>query len=856
MKPDDIPDDPDLHPAGGWGSLKAVSTALLRQRSTAALQALPRQNKPDGFACVSCAWAKPGHPHPAEFCENGAKATAWELTRHRAPPDFFARHPVSGLRTCSDLDLEMAGRLTAPMRYDAASDCYVEIGWDEAFAAIGAELKAIAPKSAVFYTSGRASLEASYLWQLMARLYGTNNLPDSSNMCHESTSVALPETIGVPVGTVTLDDFEATDCVFFFGQNVGTNSPRMLHDLQAIRQRGAPIVTFNPLREAGLVHFVNPQSPREMLTQAETEISTQYLQLSVGGDIAAITGVGKALLALDDAARGRGEPGVLDHAFIQEHTRGFDKFCEYLRATGWEAIAHASGLRRDELEQAAATFARAKAVIAVYGMGITQHREGVLNVQMISNLLLMGGHIGRPGAGICPVRGHSNVQGQRTVGITEKPNLAPLDKLAELYRFEPPREKGLNTVEACKGILDGSVQAFLGLGGNFLRAVPDTDRMEAAWPRMRLQVHVATKLNRSHLLPGAATFLLPCLGRIEIDRQAGNEQTVSVEGSTGHFHASHGVAQPAADSLRSEPAIVAGMALATLAANPHVPWNEWLADYARIRDAIEATWPDIFKGFNQRFTQPGGMHRPIPARQRVWKTPTGKAQFVAPQQGLDPDPDVPTHRAGVLNLMTLRSDDQFNTTVYSLDDRFRGVHGTRRVLLLHPADIARLGLEDGCMVTASSAVEDGHARSIGGMRVQAYGIPEGCAAGYFPECNPLLPLSHHARGSFVPAAKAIPIRLTREAGGRAACRDPLAGSPRSWGGLAAGHPTMAAAAVGCALRSPPYVAHVTAAVRRKNSTTCALNSRWNAARSKPGASVQISGAACRSTSGHGGRKEK
>jgi len=754
--------EPYEHPSGGWGSLKAVATYLLREGSpVATVNALMRQNKPGGFACVSCAWAKPADPRVAEFCENGAKATAWELTSKRATAEFFASHTLTSLQTWSDHDLEQAGRLTVPMRWDRATDHYVETSWEAAYAEIGAELRALRasdPKSVVFYASGRASLEASYMYQLLARMYGNNNLPDSSNMCHESTSVALPLTIGVPVGTVTLDDFAHTDAIFFFGQNVGVNSPRMLHQLQEVRERGAPIVTFNPLKERGLVSFANPASPVQMLTPAQTTISTHYLQVKNGGDIAAITGVCKALLDLDDRARQSGGRRAIDAAFIAEHTHGFEAFADSVRATEWAVIEHESGLERSALEEAAGVFANARAVIGIYGMGLTQHRKGVLNVQMVSNLLLMGGHIGRPGAGICPIRGHSNVQGQRTVGITEKPELAPLDRLADLYGFEPPRTKGLNTVEACEGVLDGSVRAFIALGGNFIRAVPDTRRIEAAWDKLRLTVFVATKLNRSHLIHGEVAYLLPCLGRIEIDRQASGEQEVSVEDSTGFMHASRGVAEPAATTLRSEAAIVAGMAQAALHPNPKVPWAAWVGNYALVRDAIEATWPDIFGDFNGRFRTPGGFQRPIPARNRVWKTSTGKANFIV-ADGLVSDPDAPENAADVLRLMTLRSDDQFNTTIYSLDDRFRGIYGTRMVVLMNQSDIDRLGLHEGASVTATTVVADGHPRSVAGLRVTPFDIPRGCVAGYFPECNPLVPLAHHAEGSKVPASKSIPVRL-------------------------------------------------------------------------------------------------
>lgn len=748
---------PYPHPAGGWGSLKAVGVSIVQSGTPlTTANALRQQNKPGGFACVSCAWAKPAKPHLAEFCENGAKATAWELTDKRAAPAFFAAHTLTELRGWSDLDLESVGRLTEPLRYDPSSDRYVAVSWDEAIAGIGqalAEQRAADPQATVFYASGRASLETSYMYQLLARLYGNNNLPDSSNMCHESTSVALPDTIGVPVGTVRLDDFEKTDAIFFFGQNVGVSSPRMLHQLREARERNVPIVTFNPLKEVGLVHFASPQSPAQMLTSAETAISTQYLQVRNGGDIAAITGLCKWLIEADDAAQAAGAARVLDHAFIDEHTQGFAGFAAAMRAADWSDIERGSGLRRAALEQAAQTYADAGAVLGVYGMGLTQHRNGVANVHMVSNLLLLRGNIGRPGAGICPVRGHSNVQGQRTVGITEKPELAPLDKLAELYAFEPPRVKGRNTVATCEGVLDGSVRAFVGLGGNFLRAAPDTDRLAAAWPGLDLTVHVATKLNFTHVVPGRAAYLLPCLGRIEIDRQAGRAQTVSVEDSTGCFHASDGVADPAEPTLRSEAAIVAAIAQACLPPNPRVPWNDWVADYAKVRAAIEATWPDVFKDFNQRFRDPGGLPKPNAARERRWETDSGKACFLLPPPAEAED------AAGVLRLMTLRSDDQFNTSVYGLDDRFRNVWGTRQVLFMHPEDMAERGLAEGDVAHVATVSDDARRRELTGLRVVPFDLPRGSVGGYFPECNPLIPVQHHAHRSQVPAAKNIPVRV-------------------------------------------------------------------------------------------------
>jgi molybdopterin-dependent oxidoreductase alpha subunit len=748
--------------AGGWGSAEAIGESLKREHVLLrGARVVFKQNKPDGYACVSCSWAKPAHPHAIEACENGIKATAWEITARRAPPEFFAEHTVREMLTWSDLELESTGRLTEPMVWNAATDKYMRCSWAQAFSDIARQLKSLTPKSVVFYTSGRASLEAAFLYQLFARVYGNNNLPDSSNMCHESTSVGLPKSIGASVGTVVLDDFEHTDCIFFFGQNVTTNSPRMLHLLQEARQRGVPIITFNPLREAGLVHFRNPLSPMQMLTGTETTISTQYHQVKVGGDIAAMTGVCKALLETEEAARRQGTAPVVDADFIAANCTGFEAFTDYLSRCNWADIENESGLPRQALEQAAQVYAGAKRVIGIYGMGLTQHRRGVENVQMVANLLLMRGNIGKLGAGICPVRGHSNVQGQRTVGITEKPELARLDALEQRYHFDPPREKGLTTVGACQGILDGSVRAFVGLGGNFVRAIPETGLMEEAWRKLSLTVQIATKLNRSHLVHGKSAYLLPCRGRIEIDQQATGAQAVSMEDSTGCMHGSRGAVPPASPHLMSEVGIIAALASATLDNNPALAWGRWSGDYALIRNEIAAIYPDIFHDFNARMWTPGGFRRPTPAAQREWKTPDGKAHFLVPR-GFDEDPDMATRGPDVLRLMTLRSDDQFNTTIYSLDDRFRGVYGTRKVLLMNPADIQRLGFQAGDQVVAATVANDNVTRMVADLRVTPYDIPAGCVAGYYPELNPLIPLWHHAEGSQVPAAKSIPIRLSIE----------------------------------------------------------------------------------------------
>ncbi|MES2337537.1 MAG: FdhF/YdeP family oxidoreductase [Pseudomonadota bacterium] len=759
QKSDDPQVTPFQGPAGGWGSVRSLAEIIPRERmSPAGIAELGRQNKPDGFACVSCAWPKPANHHPAEFCEEGAKATAWELTTLRTTPAFFAQHTLTELRTWRDYDLEQHGRLTHPLRYDKTTDKYVACSWDEAFAGIGAALRPLEPKSVVFYASGRASLETSYMYGLMARMYGNQNLPDSSNMCHESTSVGLKASIGVPVGTTRLDDFKHCDAILFFGFNVGSNAPRMLHDLRDCRKRGVEIVTFNPLKERGLERFTDPQNPFEMATLRETGISTQYHQVRAGGDIAVMMGIAKYLVEWHDAAIAAGKPEVLDTDFIERHTHGFDAFVASVRAADWAAIDRETGLPRRDIEAAARVYARAKAVMAIYGMGLTQHAKGVDNVRMLVNVLLLRGNIGRPGAGPTPVRGHSNVQGQRTVGITEKTELVPVERLEEQYGFTAPREKGLDTVETCRGVIDGSVEAFVSLGGNFLRAVPETGAMEAAWPRMKLSVQIATKLNRSHLIPAERTYLLPCLGRIEADVQATGPQAVAVEDSTSCIHGSRGKATPASKALLSEPAIVANIAKQILPPNPKLDWDAWVSDYALIRDAIEQTYPEPFKDFNARMFTPGGFWKGNKAAERVWQTESGKAEFLVPPTlsatGFD-------DAEGRYRLMTLRSNDQFNTTIYGYHDRFRGVKGTRDVLFMHTADIAAEGLSDGQIVALESDAGDGIVRRREGLIVTPYAIPRGCLGAYYPEANVLMPVEHHAEGSHVPAAKSVPVRIAR-----------------------------------------------------------------------------------------------
>jgi molybdopterin-dependent oxidoreductase alpha subunit len=745
--------------SGGWGSVQSIGRSLLRERvPLKGSRVLRHQNKPGGFACVSCAWAKPAKPHLFEFCEEGAKATTWEITSRRCTLKFFNKHTVASLESWSDHALEEQGRLTHPLRWDSPTDKYIPVSWDSALAEIGSELKKLDPKSVVFYSSGRASLETSYMYGLLARMYGNNNLPDSSNMCHESTSVGLPVSIGVPVGTVTLDDFHHTDCIIDIGHNTGVSSPRMLHDLEECSKRGVPIIVINPLRERGLERFANPQSPSEMLWKSPTCIASQYHQIKVGGDKAALMGIAKALFALDDEAKASGGQRVLDVAFIEEHTQGLKEFEAAVRSAEWTELESRAGFTRQAMEAIAAVYGRAPAAIIAYGMGLTQQVGGVENVQLAVNLLLLRGNIGKNGAGVLPIRGHSNVQGQRTVGISEKPELVPLDKLKEQFGFEPPREKGLNCVEAAEGVMNGSVQSVIQLGGNLVRSLPDHDQLIPAWRKIRLTVQIETKLNRSCLIHGEVSFILPCLGRIEIDQQATGPQAVTMEDSTACIHGSRGYAKPASDQLRSEPSIVAGLAKATIPPNPKLDWDAWVADYSRIRDAIAESYPESFHDFNARMWQPGGFHRPLPARERKWKTKTGKANFITPKTLSG---NVDTQSDTIFQLTTLRSQGQFNTTVYNDRDRFRGVHGTRMVLFMNRNDVDRLGFAEHEIVSLVTALDSEVPRHVEGFIVRPYDIPEGCLGGYYPECNPLVPMNHHAEGSMVPAVKGVPVRIQR-----------------------------------------------------------------------------------------------
>ncbi|MFD0725687.1 FdhF/YdeP family oxidoreductase [Lysobacter brunescens] len=738
-------------PAGGWDALKSSWDALRRQ--DAVLRGpgtLLRTNQPTGFDCPGCAWPD-RNPHSTfEFCENGVKAVANEATSKRVDRDFFAAHPVTWLAQQTDEYLEAQGRLTEPMAYDADSDRYVPIGWDEAFAKVAAALQALSsPDEAIFYTSGRTSNEAAFLYQLFVRAYGTNNLPDCSNMCHEPSGVAMTEQIGSGKGSVTLDDFEHAEAIFVFGQNPGTNHPRMLGELRRAAKRGCRIVVFNPLRERGLERFTDPQSPAEMLGGGSTAIATHYFQPRIGGDLAVVTGIAKVVAERGDDA--------LDRAFIDAHTVGFDAFVAHLRATDWDAIERESGLSRAQIEQAAEVYIDSRATIACWGMGLTQHRRSVATIQALVALLLMRGNIGKPGAGPCPVRGHSNVQGDRTMGIYEKPSEAFLDALAAEFGFAPPRAHGFDTVDAIQAMHDGRGKLFFAMGGNFAAATPDAALTHAALRNCALTVQVSTKLNRSHVVHGRAALILPCLGRTEIDQQAGGLQAVTVEDSMSMVHLSSGMNAPASRALLSEPAIVARLGAATLP-DCGIPWLELVEDYDRIRERIARVVPG-FEDFNARVRAPGGFHLHHPCRERVFPTPEGRTRFFV-HAVIDGTSATPSASKPLLRLMTVRSHDQYNTTVYSANDRYRGVHGLRRVCFISRADLDAQGFADGEHVDLVSVWDDGE-RVAHDFRLVEYDIPAGCLASYFPETNALVPLAHHADRARTPASKSIPVYLRR-----------------------------------------------------------------------------------------------
>jgi molybdopterin-dependent oxidoreductase alpha subunit len=641
------------------------------------------------------------------------------------------------------------------MAYDQPSDTYQPISWDAAFVRIGEVLRAQAdPNSVEFYTSGRASNEAAFLYQIFAREYGTNNFPDCSNMCHEATSVGLPQSIGIGKGTVSLDDFDHCELIISMGHNPGTNHPRMMGTLHEASARGAEIIVFNPLRERALERFADPQSPIEMSTLGSTPIASSYLQVKVGGDAAALKGIMKALLALDETAGG----GAIDHDFIASHTIDFPLLVADLRETTWAEIETVSGLTRAALETVAAAYGRSRATIVTYGMGVTQHRKGTATVQQIANLLLMRGNFGRPGAGICPLRGHSNVQGDRTVGITEKPSAQMLGRIEQVFGFKPPAAHGHDAVQAMQAIVAGRSKVLISLGGNLAVAMPDPGQCYPAMRKLDLAVHVATKLNRSHLLVGRESIILPCLGRTEQDIQASGPQSVTVEDSMSMVHASRGRLPPASEHLRSEPAIVAGMAAATLAGSK-VPWMDLIADYDRVRDKIEAVFPD-FQNFNARIRKPNGFRLPLPPTERVWKTSSGKARFIV-FDGQREDEALADRTS--LRLATIRSHDQYNTTIYGLDDRYRGVFGRRDVVFINQADLDSHGLAHGDPIDIETVGMGAEPLRLRGLTAVAFDIARGSVAAYYPEANALVPLDYCDPDSGTPCYKSVPVTITRHA---------------------------------------------------------------------------------------------
>ena len=725
--------------AGGISAVRVALTLSIEQMGLArTASTLLDANQKDGFDCPGCAWPEPAARSVVEFCENGAKAIAEEATRRRLDREFFAQHSIAELAGKGDYWLSQQGRLTEPMFRAKGASHYTPIAWEEAFALVASHLKRLStPDEAVFYTSGRTSNEAAFLYQLFVRMFGTNNLPDCSNLCHESSGFAMKRTIGSGKGTVLLRDFDYADTIIVIGQNPGTNHPRMLATLQAAARRGCRIISVNPLAEAGLKRFKHPQEVSGLVGSG-TAIASRHVRVRVNGDVALLRGIQKAMFETHRAA--------LDWGFIAAHTEGLTALEASLASESWEVIEESSGIAQKEIREVAAELAAAKRLIACWAMGLTQHRNAVDNIEEIINLLLLGGHIGRIGAGACPVRGHSNVQGDRTMGIWERPSAQFLDALAREFNFAPPREPGLSTVEAIEAMHEGRARVLFALGGNFLSATPDTAYTAHAIAQCALSAHVSTKLNRSHLVTGEEALILPCLGRTERDEQGGRNQVVTVENSMGVVHASRGRLDPAAQQLRSEVAIVAGLAGATLG----VDWSSYTADYDTIRDRIERI-VEGFAPFNERIHRDGEFTLPHAVRdRREFATPTGRARFTVHQ--------IPSSiaREGELLLTTIRSHDQFNTTVYGLNDRYRGIRNGRRVLFMNPDDMRERSLAARDLVHLESG-----GRRARNFRVVPYDIPRGCVAAYFPETNALVPIDARAAGSMTPASKSVAITVAR-----------------------------------------------------------------------------------------------
>jgi molybdopterin-dependent oxidoreductase alpha subunit len=747
----DLDVDRPKHAAAGVTAVAVSMKRAVEQMGVArTARTLLRLNQPDGFDCQGCAWPDPdpSHRHTAEFCENGAKAVTEEATLRRVDRGFFAEHSLDDLRDKSDYWLGQQGRITEPMVLRAGATHYQPIAWDEAFALMGERLNGLAsPDEAVFYTSGKTSNEAAFAYQLFVRAFGTNNLPDCSNMCHESTSVALAEAIGIGKGSVSLEDVHRARLIVIAGQNPGTNHPRMLSALEEAKQNGARIIAVNPLKEAGLVRFKNPQTVRGLAGHG-TGLADLHLPVRVNGDLALFQAIGALLLEWD----------AVDHEFVRDHTAGFEDWAAHVRALDWDAVRRATGLDRAEIEAAARMFRDSDATVICWAMGITQHRNAVATVKEIVNVALLQGNIGKPGAGLCPVRGHSNVQGDRTMGIWEKPPGHFLDALEKEFGFDPPREHGFDTVQSIEALRDGRARVFIGLGGNFVSAAPDTEVTEKAMRNADLTVQVSTKLNRSHVVTGREALILPAMGRSEKDETGGRVQRVTVEDSMSAVHASHGPLAPASKHLRSEVDIVCSLALATIGDRHGIPWAEFRSDYGSIRRRIARVVPGC-AAYDEKVSQPGGFVLPHPPRDsRTFGTEAGRAMFTTSPTDVLHVPE------GRLLLQTLRSHDQFNTTIYGLDDRYRGISGGRRVVFVHPEDITALGLEDGSVVDLVSEWSDGSERTAPSFRVVPYEQPRGCAAAYYPETNPLVPLNSTAIGSNCPTSKSVIVRLERPGG--------------------------------------------------------------------------------------------
>ena len=742
--------------AGVPAVLVALRRSLAQMGAVRAVTTLARVNQRGGFDCPGCAWPEePGGRNRIEFCENGAKAVAEEATRRVVTPEFFARHPVAELESRPEYWLSQQGRLTHPMVLRPGERHYRPISWADAHALIADHLNTLgSPDEALFYTSGRTSNEAAFLYQLMVRSFGTNNLPDCSNMCHESSGTALVESIGVGKGSVTVEDVVAADLIIIAGQNPGTNHPRMLGVLEKAKASGAAIIAVNPLPEAGLIRFKDPQTVRGVAGQG-VPIADEFVQIRLGGDMALFRALARLLLEADDRAPGT----VLDREFIDAHCHGFDEYASLARGTDLDTALAATGITAEQLKRVAGMLAASRRTVVCWAMGLTQHNHAVASIAEITNVLLLRGMIGKPGAGVCPVRGHSNVQGDRTMGISEKAPDEFLTALESRFGITTSRRHGYDTVNAIRAMRDGRASVFIGMGGNFASATPDTEVTEAALRDCALTVQVSTKLNRSHLVHGRTALILPTLGRTDRDIVNGRKQVVSVEDSMSMVHLSRGSLPPPGSEVRSEVSIICQLARAVLGPDHPVAWERFAADYDTIRDEIAAVVPGC-ADFNLKVREPDGFQLPHPPRDsREFPTATGKANFATYPLQWVPVP------SGRLVLQTLRSHDQYNTTIYGLDDRYRGISGGRRVVFVNPADIAALGLEPGSRVTLISEFADVDGavqeRRAEDFLVVPYPTPVGNAAAYYPETNTLVPLDHVAAQSNTPASKAIIIRLEK-----------------------------------------------------------------------------------------------